>query len=316
MALGQVRIDSMAGSHEVTAAQGLLQDACPSAEAIAMLRAHPRFPEAARVVAEGMLGLYQGNRLLNTLVNDRGRMLIGYCALYLHYFSDPNDPLSGLTVSRMKQLCLEQSICSAGRAEAMLMVMRLFGYLEQAPNTGDRRLRLLAATERLVASHQERWERAFGAMTYVMPEAEAMLAVVRDEAFTRNLVREVFGHFARGVRILDYAPDLALFADRNSGMMIMFSLLTAGGDHDTFPPAKPVSVSISAVSRRFGVSRVHVRKLIRDAEQQGFLERAAGADDRIVLRPQMTEAALNFFATIFLFLARCARDAMRDGKAA
>lgn len=315
--LGQVRVDSMTGSRPVAGVQAMLQDARPSAEAIAMLRAHPRFPEAARQAAEGFLTLYQGNRLLNTLVNDRGRMLMGYITLYLHYFSDPADPLSGLTVSRVKQLCVEQNVCSAGRAEAMVMVMRLFGYLEPVPHAGDRRLRLLAATDdRLIQSHHERWERLFRAMAPVLPDGHAALAVMRSEDFTRGFVRELYRHFARGVRILDYAPDLALFADRNSGMMIMFSLLTAGGAGEAFPPSGPVSVSISAVSRRFGVSRVHVRKLIRDAEQQGFLARAPGADEQIVLRPQLTEAALNFFATTFLFLAQCARHAMDDGAAA
>lgn len=290
----------------------MLQDARPSAEAIAMLRAHPRLPEAARMAAEGFLGLYQGNRLLNTVVNDRGRMLIGYIALYLHFFTDPNDPLSGLTVSRMKQLCVEQNVCSAGRAEAMVMVMRLFGYLEQAPNATDKRMRLLAASERLIESHRERWDRVFRAIAHVLPDdGEAALALIRDEAFSRNFVRQLFNHFARGVRILDYAPDLALFADRNSGMMIMFSLITGGGADDTFPPSRPVAVSISALSRRFGVSRVHVRKLLRDAEQQGFFTRAADTEE-LVLRPQLTEAALNFFATIFLFLTQCARQAMDE----
>jgi DNA-binding MarR family transcriptional regulator len=288
----------------------MLQDGRPSAEAIAMLRAHPQFTTAARLVANGFLSLYQGNRLLNTVVNDRGRMLMGYFALYLHYFNDPADPLSGLTVSRMKQLCLEQNVCSAGRAEAMLLVMRLFGYLEQAPAGSDRRLRRLAATDRLIQSHHERWELILGATAHVLPDGRAALALVRQEDFTRCFVRELHGSFVRGLRILDYAPDLALFTDRNSGMMIMFSLLTAGEPDDVFPPTRPVSVAISALSRRFGVSRVHVRKLIRDAEQQGFLFRSPDAEDRISLHPQLTEGALNFFATVFLFIAQCARQAM------
>lgn len=189
------------------------------------------------------------------------------------------------------------------------MVMRLFGYLEQAPAGSDRRL---MATDRLIQSHHERWELILGATAQVLPDGAAALAVVRQDAFTRSFVREIYRNFVLGLRILDYAPDLALFADRNSGMMIMMSLLTAGEPDASFPPAKPVSVSISALSRRFGVSRVHVRKLLRDAEQQGFLSRAPGAEDRIMLHPQLTDGALNFFATVFLFIAQCARTAMAE----
>src|SRR6185436_10862829 len=55
-----------------------------SAAAMAQTRADPRLPEAIRTFARGMLGIYRGNRLLNMLINDRGRMAIGHLALYLH----------------------------------------------------------------------------------------------------------------------------------------------------------------------------------------------------------------------------------------
>ena len=55
----------------------LRPDGPVSAAAIAELRAHPRFPNAIRTLCSGMLALYRGNRLLNMLINDRGRMVIG-----------------------------------------------------------------------------------------------------------------------------------------------------------------------------------------------------------------------------------------------
>lgn len=289
-----------------------LENGRPSAQAIAALRAHPRFAEAARTSANSIVALYQGNRLLNTLVNDRGRALMGYFALYMHFFHDPSDPLSGLTVSRMKQLCVEQNVCSAGRAEAMLVLMRLFGYLEPAPSNDDRRTRRLVATDRLIESYHERWERLFAAMALVAAEAGTAAAVVRRDDFTRALVRQLMEHFTAGLRVLDYAPELALFADHNSGMMILFSLLLSGEPEDAFPPAQPVTVSISALARRFGVSRVHVRKLLRDAERQGFVARVAGADNRFLLLPPLRDRSLDFFATVFLFMAQCARAALQE----
>jgi hypothetical protein len=50
-----------------------------------------------------------------------------------------------------------------------------------------------------------------------------------------------------------------LFADRNAGMMILFSLVESGAPGDTVPPRQPVKLSLSSASRRFGVSRAHVR---------------------------------------------------------
>ena len=135
----------------------------PPPEAIAALRAHPRFAEAWRTAHIGFIDLWQGNRMLNSLVNDRGRLLISLFAVHLHLLSRPNDPHSGLTVSRMTTLCAEQNFCSPGRAKAMLMLMRVFGYLAPSPNEADRRLRRLVPTEHLMSLHRERNRRLFRA---------------------------------------------------------------------------------------------------------------------------------------------------------
>jgi DNA-binding MarR family transcriptional regulator len=303
---------SREASDAVAGPQRMLQNGRPSAESIAMLRADARFADAARAFVTGVAELYEGNRLLNTLVNDRGRFVMGFAALYMHYHGDPRDPGAALTASRIKEFCVEQNICSPGRAEAMLMLMRLFGYLEPSPSTTDRRLRILVATERLIESFHQRWERMFGALALVLPEGRAALPLVRQDSFSRAFVGQAFRQFKAGFRFLDYAPDLSLFADRNSGLMIVFSLFTAEGPHGGFPPERPVSVSISSLARRFGVSRVHVRKLLRDAEMANLIARSAGRDDQIVVQPRLREAGLNFIASMFLFVAHCIDRAIAE----
>src|SRR5262249_19835670 len=83
--------------------------------AIVRLRADPRFPEMMRASAEGIVRLYQGRRLFDWLMDDRGRLLFGYFALYLHFSRREDEPQSGLTPTRMKALCGEFDVCSPGR---------------------------------------------------------------------------------------------------------------------------------------------------------------------------------------------------------
>jgi hypothetical protein len=283
-----------------------------SADAVAALVARPRFPEAVRSTATTFVELYQGNRLLNTLLNDRGRMVIGYLSLYLHYSYRPEDPLSGLTVSRVKEFCAEQKLCSGGRAEAILMVMRLFGYLEQAPGSSDRRVRRLIPTDRLISQLRERWQRMFGAMAMVMPEGEQGLNALDRQDFAAVFVARLADYFRSGVRLVDHAPGLDTFADRNAGIIILMSLMLSGDATDTFPPTRPVPVSISALSKRFGVSRVHVRKLLRDAAGLGWTAPTNTDDGRVILQQPLRQAMLNFMATAFLLLAAAIRDAREE----
>ena len=133
-------------------------------EAIAALRARPGFAHAMRTSSVGLVAMYQGGHLLNWLMDDRGRLLFAYFALYLDASRDPADPSSGLTPTRMRTLVSEHSICSPGRATAMLSLMRFSGYLAPDVQAVDRRQRRLVATDKLRELLRKRWRLHFGAM--------------------------------------------------------------------------------------------------------------------------------------------------------
>jgi len=83
--------------------------------------------------------------------------------------------------------------------------------------------------------------------------------------------------------------------------MIAFALVTAGGA-DNFPPRGPVKVSISALARQFGVSRVHVRTLLRDAASAGYIVWPDGIDAKVIVLPPLQDAVETFFASAFLYM--------------
>jgi len=279
-------------------------------EAIAALRGHPGFGAAMRVSAAGLVSMYQGGHLLNWLMDDRGRLLFGYLALYLHATRDPADASSGLTPTRMKAMCVELDFCSPGRAGAMLSLMRFGGYLTPDVQVMDRRQRRLLATPKLYSLLRARWRLHMEAVAPLLPDGAALLAAADNPAFDNALVIAMSARFRAGFRFVHAAPGLGLFGERNAGMLILLSLITAGAEDDTMPPQRPVPISIAALARRFSVSRPHVLKLIRDAADEGLLERIDADSGRVVFKPQLAEATQNLFATMYLFVTDCAREAM------
>ncbi len=280
-------------------------------EAIAALRAQPGFADAMRKSATGLADLYQGGHLLNWLMDDRARLLFGYLTLYLHFTRDSADLASGLTPTRMKIMCVEQGICSPSRATVVLSLMRFGGYL--APDTSsDGRQRRLVATDKLLDMLRARWRVHFAAMAPLMPDGEVLLAALGNPDFGPRLVVSMSMRFVSGFRFLTHATDLGLFAERNAGMLIVASLLTGGEPDDAIPPRRPLPISISALARRFSVSRPHVIKMLRDAADDGLIERTGRHGDQVVIRQRLAEAAQNFFATMYLLFADCAREAMRE----
>jgi hypothetical protein len=279
-------------------------------ETTASQRAQPRFADAVRRSAVGLLELHRGGRLLKWIMDDRGRMLFGYSAAYLHFSHDPADPSSGLTPTRMKALCAELGICSAGRAIATFSLMRAAGYLAPDPHVGDRRRRRYLATSQLVDSVMERCHLHIAAMAPLFPDGEALLSVSRNPLFTRRVITAMAAHYRSGFRFMTPAPSLRLFADRNAGMLLLCHLITTGAPDETVPPSRPVPISVSALARRFGVSRPHVVKLVRDAADAGLIGRVGDDGDQLVIKPALADALLEFFAGMYLQFAAAAREAL------
>lgn len=276
-------------------------------EAVAALRARPGFAGAMRASAAGLVQLYQGSHLLNWLMDDRGRMLFGYIALYLHVTYDPADPSSGLVPTRLRKLAADLGLCSPGRALAMLQLMRFGGYLAPAVQVVDRRQRRLVATDKLLSLLEQRWRLHFAAMAPLFPDGEAMLRALDQRAFKRALAIAMGERFIAGFRFVTHAPQLGLFGERNAGLLICSSLVIAGEADDSVPPTRPVPISIASLARRFAVSRPHVLKLMRDAEEQGLVARSG---NRLIIKPALAESVQTFFAMMYLFFADCAREAM------
>ena len=276
---------------------------------IAALRAHPAFPEAARNMAIGLTGFYRGGPLLNWLMDDRARVVLSHVVLHCHFARDANNPATGLTPTRIKQLCREFDLCSPGRATAMVSLMRFAGYLAPDPGAADRRRRPLVATPKLLELLRPRWHSHFISGMPVFPDGAALAARLDDPEFVRAFVAAMFRRYEEGFRLIMYTPGLGLFGDRSAGMMIASTLLAAGAEDDTVPPLRPFPISISGLSRRFNVSRVHVAKMLRDAANEGLLVRAGNNGEEITLAPALADALSVFYANAFIYFFDSAREA-------
>ncbi len=279
-------------------------------DAVRELRASPGFPQAMAASMQAAIGLYQGGRLMNWIMSDRARALLGYLAFYLEV-AQGGPAASGLTPTRLKQACAEAGLCSPGRAGAMLALMRASGYIALVSDPADRRVRRLVATEKLRDNLRRRLGAQLDVVATLIPDMQGASSLLPRDAFERALVRWMGDQFVGGFRLLTYAQDAALFAEHNAGMMILFNLMLAAPE-GSVPPRAPVATSIAGLARRFGVSRTHVLRVLRAAETAGCIARTGEHYDRIVLQPHLAEAVLNLFATIYLYLAHGVRAARAE----
>lgn len=284
-----------------------------SAAEFARLRVHPKLPGAVAAFTAALIETYQGNILLNAVLCDRGRVMIGLFVLYLDVLPLPGTGARGATLGAVQALCLRTGVCSAGRANSMLAAIRFGGFIVPQRDPLDQRRRLLVPTPKLLAAQHERWALQFDAMSSLFAGAALVPARLQAAPYRTAFLRQLGEHFLAGFRLLDHVPILNELAESNAGLLILGSLVIRHLAGECLP-GEPVPVSISALARHFCVSRAHVRNMLARAERAGLLVQVRGSE-HVVPRPALAEAILQFFGVLFITMNHAAAAARRETEA-
>jgi hypothetical protein len=268
-----------------------------SAEALAALRAHPLLANAVAAAAGALVAIA---RKPPPIINDLGRLVIGNLALYLHYSRDPADPSSGLSAGRLKMLCVEQKVCSKGRALAVMALMRKAGDLVPATCQVDQRLRLLVPTAKLINACGQYWEAIFRGIAVLIPRRADAVAALQCEDILAGFLRAFGGYFRAGTRLFKPGMGLTPFAQRNAALAILFSLLVASEQSRRAGSPATVRISIAEFSRRFGVSRPQVVRVLDKAVEASLVERSGPDGLEIMVLPRLRSVTEDFYVTTFL----------------
>jgi hypothetical protein len=270
--------------------------------AMAELRAHPRFAEAMQKAVAGSLALLDSDPIMLRAMKNMSILASGFFALYL-------DASGGLTLARIQQLCVHLGMMSPGRAVAMLAQLRLLRYVELAAEQPDRRKRLYVPTKQMREAVLRQFHNDLLALALIVPDAQAVADNLGDPMIARKFIVQ-FGEWlialVRGYEEQGVVTDV--FLERQAGLSVLNALMLSGGADDVFPPAGPVRFSIAGLARRFSVSRPHVRKLLRDAERGGLLQRD-GEEGIATFKPALREELMRYYASAFVCTAVCAHAA-------
>ena len=268
-------------------------------EAVAPLKADPRYPKAIRTFAANMLAEGDSDRLLDGILKDAGRNVSALCAAHLHFSG-------GLTLPRLKALCVSFGLVSPGRARALLLYLRYLGYVERATSHKKGAPALYVCTHRFLNT----WRNHLRAVLNAAQVLEPAVGVLLSQWDLPGVFETYSGELCRA--FLDAAntgdleqPFVRVFLHRNGGIQIVHSLVAASPD-EFFPPLRPVALSLSATARRFRVSRIHVRRLIDAACSEGLL--TFSTHGTVTFTPAGREAIDRIFAVQMLrFLSAAAK---------
>jgi DNA-binding MarR family transcriptional regulator len=282
----------------------------PAPADIAKLRAHPRFAEAVRRMSETPAEPLPTGRLATFILNDRVRTQIGYFILYLHWSAKQQSGQPGFTASQVKSVFAEMKFASAGRVDALIAAMRLFGYVRLEPDVYDKRVKRIVPTERHVAAFSQMLHLHFSIMATVQEEGRTGLASLERAGFMAAFIRKVCESRFHGFRIVNSVPEIKHFFNHHAATPILLHIMVNG--HETSARTIETRIAVSRLAKQFNVSRAHVRKVLSDAENAGFVSRTDGEVPIIVMLPAWMDAIERLHATIFLHFSACIRSATEE----
>jgi len=280
-----------------------------SREKAEALRATPGFDAAMRRAAAGLIALRQRNRFTSWLLSDRARAMLHHVLMSLDAEGAEEDPRAGLTPGRFKAVCVERGFCSPGRAGAILAFLRAGGMLHAGVSPTDGRVVRLHPTDRLREAGRERLRVQLDAFAPILPCLGEAAARLGCTAYERAAYRRLGAWLSGGGRLLGGVPELAPFAKRDAGILILYALLVDAAPGDD--GGAHAQLSIAGLSRRLRTSRPHVLRVIRQAEQAHLLTRTGDGND-VHLAPRLVSALGTLYADLMLLIAHCAEAALAE----
>lgn len=275
----------------------------------ARLLAHPAFADSANQLVINMLSLRQPGPVAAGMFRDAGHYVAGMLAIYLH-------ASGGLTMQRLRAFCASTSYLSPGRARAMLIHMQYLGFVELLPTPRRGQSARYLPTARFQTSWRHHLRLALEAAMLIAPDIHDLL-----DRFDEASIFERFATLHCEALMQAAAIDSnhpveveRIFLHRLAGSFILCWLI--GSDDiegqragiSTFPPGKPVFLSAAGLARSCRVSRLHVSRMLDDAEAAGLIAR--GADGAITLLEPATTELIRHYASQLLCLLGAAAGTM------
>jgi len=249
--------------------------------------AHPRFPVARDEFVKAILALYEHKPLLNRLLLEASRTVLGIVIMCLYARYDEADRATWPTLRLVADAMTAHRLASASRVHDLVSRFIEAGYLEQRAPPRDRRVRILTPTKKMIAQDQDFLVSHYLPLQILFPDPGYAPIMNRDPAFQlkqRLVSRDLF---ALGAQILAGNPIMMLFQGRDAGVMILIKMIQMAGRQGG---AEPFEVSYSDLGDRFGVSRTHVRKLLTEAEQMELIRLTKAGGQFVELMPPLLQA--------------------------
>ena len=175
------------------------------------------------------------------------------------------------SVSEIKTLCDRYKIASPNSVIALITLLKTSGRITTWRSRDDRRKVLIAPTQKGLDELKQYMAGAFEPISILYPAYNISLDLLDNDNRRHGFFRRAAEYLFRGVTFSKIFPEIGLFIEKDGGRMIALHLYLQAVEQRGSRGAV-IEYSASALAKTFFVSRIHVSRLIRAAEDAGYLK--------------------------------------------
>ena len=232
---------------------------------------HPALHGHIRRQALLLLQAYEGNPRLSSVFATQQRWLMGHVALSLHFRAASAGRSGGLTAARFFDGVAKHEVASRNTADAFIKEMLKYGYVQHVAGGTDKRVRPLEPTQPSIDAihgwvvvHLATLDKLDGG-----GRVETYLGVPDAIADLQPLIAEGL-LCSRSIR--EPERTFSLFTWLDNGGVVMEWLISGIEERDAGAARVPTGVvSIAALADWLRLSRTHLARKLREAEEMGSI---------------------------------------------
>jgi len=258
-----------------------------------VIKNNPRFSEAIKQHFTINDAIYKKQPLFykTMLQESRFNIVLSMCCFV---FGD-----QASSVSEIKELCTRYKIASPNSVIAIITLLRTTNRIKTWRCTEDRRKTIIEPTKKGLDELKNYMSGAFLPVSTLYPDYNVNINLLDNDTLRHSFFRRAAEYLFRGVTFKKILPEVGLFIEKDGGRMIMLYLYLQAMKNKNAHGAT-IDYSASVLAKEFFVSRIHVNRIMKSAQEAGYLKERE--DGRISIYPNFLQLVENYAGLYFAYV--------------
>lgn len=260
---------------------------------ISDLRCNPDFGATAIDVAASAVQLFEGRYLVNKAMANVARQTV--CMAILSSYFGQADKNGGAFLSSIQTLTTAMGVCSKNTAAATVALLERLGLVVRLENHQDRRWLYIQPTEHLVSAARDFHRIFLTTADALFPSRNYRISYDQDQGVQeRCFAVGLYSYIALHTSVFNFEHS-RVFMGTDGGTILLFKLMSLKGAAWQAGDAT-VEFPFEEIGSSFGLSRTHIRRLMRKAEAAGFVRLLQRGGRQVRILPPLVDLFENIVA--------------------